>query len=321
MRKFIGMLFASFILGNSLLLAYECDRWSLTPYCLREDWPSPINVEIGAGFRRDKFEWSIAGPDDFPNVLSELKWKDLRMATVEGAASYVSCRNYAVAIAADYGHIYHGKNIDSDFLSDDEEDLFSRFENNAGRGHMYDLSAGVGYRVMSTCKRFIATPMVGYSHHAQYLRIYDGDQVFDLFGPPLGEFPGLNSRYNTRWFGPWIGFTFSARVESCAYVFGGFNWHIVLYRAKGRWNLRDDIGPFHHESHGLGYTFVLGGNWEIWDNLSLGILGRYRFFKTRHGHENDVFFDPIDGPIFFSTRFNGARWVSGAVSGMLMWRF
>ena len=38
-----------------------------------------IAVEVGYGYRRDSFDWNIAGDlqGDNPNVLSELKWKDL----------------------------------------------------------------------------------------------------------------------------------------------------------------------------------------------------------------------------------------------------
>jgi len=302
-------------------MASDCCRWTVRRFCETNDWPSPINIDIGGGFRRDKFKWSIAGPNKTPDVLSKLEWRDLRIALVEGSASYVSCRNYAIQVSADYGHIYHGKNIDSDFLSDDEEDLFSRSISKAGKGHVYDVSGAVGYRVTSTCGRFVATPLLGYSHHAQYLHIYDGHQVFDLFDGLLGPIPGLNSRYIAHWFGPWVGITFAARVESCAYVFGSFDWHFFLYRAKGHWNLRPDISSFHHESTAHGWTATLGGNWEIWNNWSIGIVVTYRDFISSDGDEKLTVFDPILGPIRVRTRFNGARLFSGAVSGIIAWRF
>lgn len=320
MRKIIGML-SALIFTSTSLIASENERWNLVNACQSDDWPSPINIEIGAGFRREKLEWSISGPDNTPNVLSELEWRDLRSAQIEGRASYVSCRNYAVEIAADYGHIYHGDNIDSDYLFDDEEGLFSLSKNKAGKGHVYDLSGGVGYRVTSTCARFIATPLIGYSNHAQYLHIYDGHQKFNLFSDEIGSFPGLKSTYHAHWYGPWLGLNFSARVESCAYVFGSFDWHWLSYHATGDWNLRDDIGRFHHQASGHGYGATLGGNWEIWDNWSIGIVATYRHYKTHHGREKLKVFDTIEGPIFVRTRFNTAKWVMGSISGVLMWRF
>ncbi len=288
------------------------------------DWPSAVNMEVGAGFRRDKLKWSIAGPDDFPNVLSELEWKDVRMVEYEGAISYTSCRNYAIRANGAWGQVYHGRNIDSDYFGDDKTDLFSRSRNNAGKGSTYDIEAGVGYRGMSNCSRFTATPLIGYSYHGQCLHIYEGVQTFDIFETiPIQEFPipGLNSTYKTRWFGPWVGMDFTARVETCAYVFGSFEWHLVSYRATGNWNLRPEVSPFEHRAHGFGYIARLGGNWELCDRFSIGILASYRNIRTRHGREAFTFKDPQLGDIRVHTRFNGAKWQAVSLSGIVAYRF
>src|SRR5215213_5633347 len=110
--------------------------------------------------------------------------------------------------------------------------------------------AGVGYRVTSTCGRFTATPLAGYSWQGQNLHIYDGRQIIDLFNNDIGRLRGLNSHYDARWYGPWVGLDFNTRVECCAYLFGSFEWHFTTYRGKGYWNLRDDLGPFRHHANG-----------------------------------------------------------------------
>lgn len=294
-----------------------CEGWPAAGKSCTTNWPSAIDIDLGGGFRKDKFEWSIAGIDNIPNVLSELQWKDLRIAQIGGYASYVSCRNYAVRIDAQYGRIYHGNIVDTDYASSGREDLFSLSRNNASKGHVYDLSGAVGYRVTSTCARFVATPFIGYSQYAQYLHIYDGHQLF----PTDFRFPGLNSTYTTRWYGPWFGIDFEARVERCAFLFGGFEWHMLAYRGHGRWNLRPDIKPFYHKAYGMGYLATLGGKWEIWNNWAIGISGSYRNFRTRHGHENVVYIDPVDGPIAVRTKFNQAKWRSYSVSAFSAWRF
>lgn len=284
-------------------------------------WPSSINLDICTGFREDRFEWSIAGIDDFPNVLSELKWKELRMVEVSGYASYVSPCNYAIRFSGDYGFIYHGKNIDSDYLQDDEHGLFSRSINNAGKGFVFDVEGAVGYRVISTCSRFVAILLGGYGYHDQHLHIYDGRQVFSPFLSELGPISGLNSRYRTRWYGPWIGLDFNTHVECCAYLFGSMEWHFLNYRGEGHWNLREDIGPFFHRAWGQGYVGVLGANWEIWGNWSIGVVGTYRHFWTHHGREKLIVNDPIFGEIEVHTRFNHASWVVGTLSGLITYRF
>lgn len=320
MRKLL-LILSTCVLSSQALVADLCDNWcngwpSAAKSCTT-DWPSAFEIDFGGGFRKDYLEWSIAGPDQDPNILSQLQWKDLRIAQLGGTISYVSCRNYAIRLEADYGRIYHGHVVDADYASDDKQDMFLLSDNKAGKGHVYDLSAAAGYRVTSTCARFVATPLIGYSQHAQYLHLYDGHQLF----PFDIRFPGLNSTYSTRWYGPWIGIDFEARVERCAFLFGGFEWHMLAYRGHGRWNLREDLGPFYHKAYGMGWVGTLGGKWEIWNNWSIGVVGSYRNFRTRHGHENVVFNDPEDGPVYVRTRFNQAKWRTYSVSAIIAWRF
>lgn len=325
MRKLL-LLAAGCIALSSSLSAECCDpcaSWPTFGPCHNAPWSSAINIYAGGGYRQDKFKWSIAGPDpdNFPNTLSEVQWKNLKIAQLGVNASYTSCRNYVVRIDAAYGRIYHGNWIDSDYLNDGKENPFSIATGKAGKGHVYDLSGAVGYRVTSSCRRFIATPLVGYAQYSQYLHMYSGNQRLDFFNNDLGPFPGLKTTYNTRWFGPWIGIDFFSRVERCAYLFGSVQWHMLSYRGHGRWNLRPDLGPFYHKAYGYGYLATLGGNWEIWSNWSIGIVGSYRMFRTKHGHEH-VTIHLLDGDSFDGrTRFNGAIWHSWSASAIVAWRF
>lgn len=338
MRKLMLILASCSILCSQVLMANWfnccnpcdcCEGWPAAGYFCPTDWPC-FKMDIGGGFRNDRFEWSIAGLTnipgtdefiDFPDTASELQWKDLRMAQVGGNASFVSCRNYVLYAAAEYGRIYHGKVIDSDYLLDDKEGLFSRSRSKADKGHVYDLSTAAGYRVTSTCGRFIAHILAGYSQHQQYLHMIDGKYTF-LFAPCHKHILGLNSTYTTRWYGPWIGIDFETRVERCAYMFGGVEWHMLAYRGHGHWNLRPDISRFNHKAPGWGYIVRLGGKWEIWNRWSLGVVGYYRMFRTKRGLEHICIHSPdFDGPIRVRLRFNGAQWHNYAVSGILSLRF
>lgn len=341
MRKFLSTLAIGLLTSSSLMASWSTwTNWYndlVTTSCGCEDWPSPVHVYFGWGYRQDKFKWSIAGPNNVPNILSELRWKDLRISQIGGDASYVSYRNYAIRIAGDYGHIYHGNNTDADFHQklvpdtdsttprdkdfETRKKLFSLSKNDAGKGYVYDLNGGVGYRCMSNCGRFIGTPLVGYAWHGQSLHIFNGNQVIDTVTCEIGPFPGLNSKYKARWYGPWVGIDFRVQVECCASIFGNFEWHQTKYRGTGCWNLRSDLGPFHHKAYGHGYVLTLGGNWEIWKTFSIGIVGNYRHFRTGHGRET---LEVIHGPDCIEhseTRFNGAKWVSWSISGLIAWRY
>ena len=181
MRKFILSLSIGVLTSTGLMAGPCCNGRSCEMPGASSKWPSSVNLDVGVGYRRDKFHWSIGGIGGVPNVLSELKWKHLNSVQVEGYGSYVSCRNYAIRVSGNYGEIYHGRNTDTDFLGNDETIPFSISNNNAGKGRLYDVDAGVGYRVTSTCGRFVATPLAGWSYHGQDLHLYDGEQVFDLF--------------------------------------------------------------------------------------------------------------------------------------------
>lgn len=329
MRKFLATLAVCLLASSSLMASWSSwSAWTQDLFqcdscggCCGEDWPSPFDIKLGWGYRQDKFNWSIAGHRKRPRVLSELKWRDLRISQIGGEASYVSWRNYAVYIAGDYGHIYHGRNKDADFLSNRRRGLYSLSKNDAGKGHVYDLNAGVGYRVTSTCARLVATPLIGYAWHGQELHIFNGNQVVDTINCQLGPFPGLNSKYKARWYGPWIGVDFTTQVECCAYLFGNFEWHQTTYRAKGCWNLRSDLGPFRHKAYGHGYVLTLGANWELCSHWSLGVVGNYRNFRTGSGRES---VEVIHGPNCverFTAHFNGAKWVSWSISGIVAWRW
>jgi len=340
MRKFVLAL-SIYVLGCTSLFA---DRGVVVvPLpCTSDPWPSSSNCEIDLGYRRDELHWEIAGArtrhdDDkttyFPNIYSELEWKELNIAMITGTFCYVSDCNYAVKVTGDYGQIYSGKNIDSDYAGNNRTRQWSESVNEAGRGYVCDLSGAVGYRTTSTGDRCVVTPLFGYSYESQNLHMYDGDQTLcfdqaaaflDVFIPcatGTGPYPGLNSTYTARWFGPWIGMDFGVRVEHCAYLFGGLEWHLASYRGTGKWNLREDLGPFHHKAHGYGWLATLGGRWEVWRDWDIGIIGHYRNFRTHHGQERFILHTLEFGTIQGTTRFNHAAWISWDISFLFAWRF
>ncbi len=298
---------------------------SLTASCCGGDshpWPPALSAKGGVGYRQDKFNWSIAGPHGDPNILSELEWEDLEMVQAYGEFRYVSCTNYVIKIEGDVGHIYSGHNTDSDYHKHDRKDLFSRSENKAGKGFVYDAQAAVGYQYRSTCSRFVAAPLIGWSFHEQSLHLFDGISAFEAAHPgTIRPLVALDSTYRARWSGPWIGGDFTARVESCAYVFGGIECHLARYHGLGNWNLRPEIRSFIQRANGYGFIARLGGNWDIWDNWSLGVLGEYRRFCTRKGSDHLNVIAENGDLVSLRSRLNLAKWEAAMVSAFVSWRY
>lgn len=322
--KKIVQFFATAIATTANLSA----SWYDSPSCANPSestlWPSGINLECDVGYRRDEFKWTNSGLDDTPNVFNDVNWKELNIVQVGAAASYVSCRNYAIRINGDYGHIYNGRSTVTDYLGDDKTLPIIRTVHDAGKGSVYDIEGGVGYRVTSTCGRFVAVPLVGWTFSGQNLHSVNGHIEFPFTDLPLPyiSLDGVDNTYKTRWFGPWVGLDFTAQVERCAYLFGSFEWQFLSYRGEGHRRRRTDfLGPYHHKAHGFGYVVRLGGNWEIWDNWSIGVIGQYRNFKTRHGTEKFILNTELFGELHGKTTFNGAKWQAISVSGLIAYRF
>lgn len=331
MRKFV-FLIATFLAAN-------CSLSALQPCCKLPTWPPTWDFELGGGFRQDELHWSITSPKKFgfPRIESDLHWRDLRMWQLYGSATYVSCQNYAVKIYGDWGHIYQGENRDDDFVvtrkdhmhssghssgPGKEKFLFSRSFADAGKGHVWDASAAIGYKFTSSGGRCTIIPYAGFSNHEQHLHMFNGKQVVDVLTPDhVGPINGLNSTYNTRWYGPWGGADFDVRLECNAYFFGGMEWHYAKYRAQGNWNLRQDIaGDFHHRADGHGWVARVGAGWEFFPNWLISVLVDYKSFRTQSGDDRT----PIrtaHGIVDVETRLRQVKWHSYSINGLLVYRF
>ena len=308
---------------------------SLTAGCGCGDsasWPSLNNFEIDVGYRRDKVTTKVSGTTATQNLVEEYPelilassakedWHNLNIIQVAASASFVSCSNYAVKVSGDYGHIYSGEYAFRDvekFI-----DLFSISENGA-KGNVYDASAGVGYLLTSTGGRCIVTPYVGYAYRGQNLK--KNGSVLDLcFSPPDIEctegirIADLNVSYKPRWYGPWAGIDFNVQVETCAYAFASFEWHLINYSATEHVSFGTSLK--HQSANGQGYIVTLGGNWEIWRDWSIGLMGHYRNFRVWDGNQKVRVFDLENEFLILKTKLSRAQWVSGDVSFLVAWRF
>ena len=262
---------------------------------------------LGTGYRQDSLNWSIEGPDGFPNILSELKWKDIKLWQVSARAKQ-TLLGLCLNAEADYAFAFEGKNRDSDYLGDNRTLEFSRSYSDASNGHAFDLSASLGWNINFFISPLSICPQIGFSYHEQHFTMRDGVYEIDLFNGNNGPFDGLDSSYTARWQGPWIG------VESCfclycpLSIYGGVRASALRYNARGHWNLRTDFADdFRHEGYGYGLFGRLGVQYEFAPCIAIGILGSYQEFRVCHGHDRMYFnVDFVDG--------NGNSIVSGVES-------
>lgn len=230
---------------------------------------------VTLGYRYDHFRWSIAGPDKVPNILSEIEWEYLGIleASAFGWNSFPCGLYYRWNTS--YGAVVSGEVVDSDYLGDDRTFLFSKSKSRANIGNTFDAAAGAGWQFSFCNDGLLVAAVAGWAFDLQDMHLIKGRIVFDGINPAnVGPLPNLHSKYEARWYGPWVGV--DAVWQACPeWVFNGsFEYHHVRYRGTGDWNLRTDFdGSFHHASRGhgilgrLGILYAFRGDWLFILNL------------------------------------------------------
>ena len=281
---------------------------------------------FSAGYRKDDLDWNIGGyllPDYYVNVLSELTWDDLESYQVKFQGSLLIPNVIALRGIADYGWIFDGDNQDSDYAGDNRTYEWSRSNNSADDGDVWDVSLAIGYplrfggEVIGTI-----TPLIGYSYHEQNLKMSDGYQTI----PDLGAFPGLHSSYDTEWYGPWLGIDLNfraAEIKTFAHrfeTFFSYEYHWADYEAEADWNLRDDFQhpkSFTHDADGSGWIFRTGFNFILRRNIALNFNCDYQDWSTDSGTDKIYFADGTTA----KTRLNEVNWTSYSLGLGLSIRF
>lgn len=274
---------------------------------------------VTVGERSDNLDWNIAGnlSGTNPNVLSELEWKDLSIFQLKAAGNGTIKDVFFLRGALDWGFIYDGENQDSDYSCDDRRCEYSRSNNKADSGSVWDVTIGGGFKNTVGVKGgvFAFTPLIGYSQHNQNLKITDGYQTI----PATGSFGGLNSSYKARWRGPWAGLDLGYDRSSFSLT-GTFEYHVVSYYAEADWNLRTDFAhpkSFEHNANGTGFIAALAADYRLRRNWGVYAGIDYLEFKTSRGTDRTYF---SDGTIA-DTRLNEVNWSSHSVNAGFRRRF
>lgn len=282
---------------------------------LRDVAAIETKFDLNAGYRTDKLNWNIASDLSgtvTPNVLSELTWDTLRIAQLSGGLQLTGADGLHFRATADYGWIYAGNNQDSDYLGNNRTLEFSRTNNDASGDNVWDMSLAFGYRFRYVQDRTptYLIPLVGYSRHAQNLRITSANQTI----PATGPVPGLNSTYQSRWQGRWIGVEFLTDVPSDVNAYFRLEHHWADYSAEANWNLRADLEhprSFEQDANGTGNIVSVGfltvpksSRWSIRVGLD------YQRWTTDPGINRAYFTDGTIG----ATRLNSVEWKSWALS-------
>lgn len=281
---------------------------------------------IKTGYRQDDLDWSIAGLNGAPNILSELKWRDIEIATLNVGTTLFFDSNWLINLDLLYGVIYDGDNQDSDYLGYNRTYEFSRSNNSADEGSVLDISASAGYswvipfNKQSTYPNIELRPEVGFSYYSQNFKMTDGNQTVSNygFGVPVGEFAGLNSSYDATWFGPWVGLNSTLSFSEFFSLGWNLEYHYAEYESSANWNLRSDLAhpeSFSNAADGYGLIGDIEGEFKLKPNLSLNLALKYQDWQA---HDNGVKKTYTSDGRTLTSPFNGVNWKSfGANIGIV----
>ncbi len=289
-------------------------------------------VELGlqGGYRQDVLDWNIAGNVD---VLSDLQWRRLEIAQVQATASLRGSQvpwggRWAARGLVGIGAILDGRNQDSDYAGDQRTLEFSRSNNDAGDGRVLDFSVAGGWE-WSHGPGLRITPLLGYSRHEQRLVVRDGRQTLSrpellphaqLAPPGLGPILGLDSDYEARWEGPWVGCALDLPLSPDWQLTSLGELHWGDFEATADWNLRTDFAhpvSFRQTADSLGVVLEFAGHYRLNSRWTLHLAGNYAAWSTYPGLHRIYFADGRVG----HTRLNEVNWTSYALQAGLQVRF
>ncbi|MHB1399804.1 MAG: hypothetical protein ACYDAI_10510 [Trichloromonadaceae bacterium] len=300
--------------------------------CFSGQARAEIQMELGlqGGYRQDSLDWTIAGNVD---VLSELEWTELDIFQLQLTLGLLSQpilpgARLAGRALLGVGSIVAGDNRDSDYAGNQRSLEFSRSNSDAGDGRVYDLSLAAGLQFEPT-PGLQLTPLFGWSYHEQQLVLQDGIQTLSepqlvahsSFSPPvLGPFPGLDSSYDARWYGPWIGCDLSYQFSPRWRLSGTAELHWGEMKAEADWNLRSDFAhPVSFRQIADAYGLVLGvaGHYALDERWALHLGAKYSDWWTDPGLDQIYF----AGGKVANTRLNEVNWHSFALLAGVQYRF
>lgn len=292
---------------------------------------------VGLASRSDDVNFNIASDlsgSMTPNILSELRWDDIEALELQANLEYGIGDHFKLIGSARIGDIQDGRVVDRDFLGDNRTLEFSRARASVDGKTSVGMDVAVGWtmrtafeiplwRMGESTKRIALasaisiTPALGYSYDKQEILFKDGVQLI----PAMGPFPGLNSRYDPEWKGPYAGAKTEVRLAGDLYVELGVRyWWAISLTGEARWNLRSDLNQelsFINKADGDGIELTSGITWKLSRGISLGVSYAARDFSTDPGSDKVI---TSQGDILF-TRLNKAEWIGRMLALRLDWHF
>jgi hypothetical protein len=238
-----------------------------------------LQITFSAGPQTDNLNWSIAGntSGQSPNVLSELKWQNVKGTNYAAGLQINVWHNIDVLGGYNRVSVKSGSVSDIDYSVDNRSQSTYNQNFSDNKGYTSAWYAGAGYIVFNS-DRFSLVPSAGYGNNTQSLYITDSS----------GQFPTLNSFYNVQWKGAFIKVKSSLKIGRGLKAMTDVTYNQVNYSAQGNWNLINEfMHPVSYRHTAKGYGINAGASlvYNITPNVGASI--GYSYFNWQTGNGTD----------------------------------
>lgn len=255
-----------------------------------------FGIEVATGYGTAGLNWSIAGANQFPNVLSELNWNGLR-GTGFGLSltANLSSRLRAEVQLAGLS-VRRGSVRDIDYAWDNRQDATYDEYFDARNSSFWGIEWILGYRLWQNSGFFVSLLAGGFLQHSKTMLLPN-----DLSTAKQG----LSSWYKTDGVGGLLGLSVGKRTGKVGLTAKG-TVGILDFNATAGWNLKTQFKQpisFRHDANGWRYS--LEGEVKYWltDQMAFGARADVLWFRINQGVDKAFY---VNRPAI-KTQFNGAE--------------
>lgn len=262
-------------------------------------------------YRQEYFRWNIAGPNKSPNIISELKWKNIQIAEVGGGAIFVYDSRVRFQGEFKFGKIRHGKSRDSDYDGNNRTELDSRSYTDVS-GSTLSANPEVGY-IFRPTKCLEVIPTTGFAYYHSFFGNKNLKQVFGDIEEGEAIAGGLASSYKAKRYGPWIGARAFYTVRPKWVIYGNLQAQLAFFNGIGNWLLRPDLtkNAIRQKGTGLGLLGAVGASYALTDKWKVGFDITGDWFRLRKGDDERRFTTTV--VLARRKLLNEVKWMSAGV--------
>jgi len=233
---------------------------------------------------------SMAGSGGYPNIISELKWRNLVNPIQEINVDTLWGSRFIARMDFGFGIAGTGHLSDQDFNDDNRTNLAGYTSHPANDNNVFYFNLDLGYRiwdVKSPTIKFTGDILVGYQFWQEKYIASDGVELF----PDPGPFPAGRVVANTF---RWNSFRIGARseMEISRWSFGTKVMFVPVNNFRDddihylRTDLLQDPSFIDQATGGFGVMVDATATWRVWKGLSLE--AGYRLWYNQAGMGLDI---------------------------------